>query len=141
MKYIKFFKKTYNIGVFVMENNTTLMSIVYNLENNPLFTREYASDIVLFQTFSTIQTNTPIWTPNSSKSIFLTALQISASTPLVAILNRESNAPFMSIILTSTLATYGESFSSPIKFKPDEAISITTDVASTINITLFGYEF
>ena len=60
---------------------------------------------------------------------------------MVITLNRESNAPFMSIILTDTLASYGESFPSPIKFEPDEIISITTNVIGTINITLLGYEF
>ena len=122
-----------------MANNTKLMSIVFNLED-PLFTREYASDIVLFRTFSTIQTNTPIWTPTSGKSIFITALQISAPAPVVATLNRGGNTPFMSMILTSTLATYSESFPSPIKFQPDEVVSITTNAAA-INITLIGYEF
>ena len=53
-----------------MDNNTKLMSIVFNLEE-PLFTREYPSDIILFNTFSSIQTNTTIWTPESSMSIFL----------------------------------------------------------------------
>lgn len=124
-----------------MDNNTRLMSIVFNFEENPLFTREYSSDIVLFQTFSTIQTNTPVWTPELSKSIFLTAFQVSASSPLSVQLNRENNVPFMSIILTSSLATYGESFPSPIRFNPDEGLTVTTDAAGTVNITLIGYEF
>lgn len=122
-----------------MDNNTRLMSIVFNLDE-PLLIREYPSDIVLFNTFSTIQTNTTIWTPSSDKSIFLTALQISSSVPLTITLNREGNAPFMSIILTSSLASYGESFPSPIKFMPDEVISITTSAIGTTNITLLGYE-
>lgn len=124
-----------------MDNNTKLMSIVFNSPTDPLFTREYASNIVLFQTFSTIQSNVPIWTPSSGKRIFLTSLQVSASVPLVIKLNRGSNATFMSIILTSTLATYGESFPSPIQFNIDEAISMTTNATGTVNITLIGYEF
>lgn len=122
-----------------MGDNTKLMSIVFNLED-PLLTREYPSDIVLFQTFTTLQTNTPIWTPDTDKSIFLTALQVSAPAPVVVQLNRGSNAAFMSMTLTSTLATYGMSFSSPIEFNPDETISVTTDIAGTVNITLLGYE-
>ena len=122
-----------------MDNNTKLMSIVLNL-NEPLSTIEYPSDIVMFNTFSTAQTNTTIWTPSSGKSIFLTAFEVSSSAPLVINLNRGSNAPFISIILTATLATYGESFSSPIKFISDEVISITTNAAGTTNITLIGYE-
>ena len=122
-----------------MSNNTKLMSIVFNLED-PLLTREYPSDIVLFQTFTTLQTNTPIWTPGTDKSIFLTALQVSAPAPLVVQLNRGNNAAFMSIALSSSLATYGISFSSPIEFNPDEIISITTNIAGTVNITLLGYE-
>lgn len=122
-----------------MGDNTKLMSIVFNLED-PLLTREYPSDIVLFQTFTPLQTNTPVWTPDTDKSIFLTALQVSASVPLVVQLNRENNAAFMSIALTSTHATYGISFPSPIEFNPDEIISITTSTAGTVNITLLGYE-
>ncbi len=122
-----------------MDGNAKLMSIVFNLED-PLFTREYPSDIVLFQTFTVLQTNTPIWTPGANKSIFLTALQVSAPSPLVVQLNRGNNAAFMSIALTNSLATYGISFSSPIEFNPDEIISITTNAAETVNITLLGYE-
>ncbi|WP_099468071.1 hypothetical protein [Konateibacter massiliensis] len=122
-----------------MGSNTKLMSIVFNLED-PLFTREYPSDIVLFRTFTTLQTNTPIWTPGTNKSIFLTALQVSSSAALVVQLNRGNNAAFMSIALTSTLATYGISFPSPIEFNSDEIISITTSTAGTVNITLLGYE-
>ena len=123
-----------------MGSNTKLTSIVFNLED-PIFTREYPSDIVMFQTFTTIQTNTTIWTPSTGKSIFLTALQVSAPAPLVVQLNRRNNAAFMSIALTSTLATYGISFPSPIEFDSDETISMTTSTAGTVNITLLGYEF
>lgn len=122
-----------------MDNNTKLMSIVFNLED-PLITREYASDIVLFQTFSAVQTNTAVWTPSSGKSIFLTAFQVSAPAPLTLQLMRGSNSLFLSIILTTALATYGESFSSPVKFNPDEVISVTTSAAGTVNISLIGYE-
>lgn len=122
-----------------MDNNTKLMSIVFNLED-PLLTREYPSDIVLFRTFTVLQTNTPIWTPGADKSIFLTALQVSAPAPLAVQLNRGNNAAFMSIALTNTLATYGISFPSPIEFNPNEIISITTSIAGTVNITLLGYE-
>ena len=119
--------------------NTKLMSIVFNLED-PLLTREYPSDIVLFRAFTTLQTNTPVWTPDTGKSIYLTALQVSAPAPLVVQLSRGNNEDFMSIALTNTLATYGLSFPSPIEFNPDEVISVTTDSAGTVNITLLGYE-
>ncbi len=123
-----------------MGSNTKLMGIVFNFED-PIFTREYPSDIILFRTFTTLQTNTPIWTPATNKRIFLTALQVSSLVPLVVQLNRGNNATFMSIALTNTLATYGISFPSPIQFNPDETIFITTSVAGTINVTLLGYEF
>jgi len=119
--------------------NTKLMSIVFNLED-PLLTREYPSDIVLFRTFTTLQTNTPIWTPGAGKSIYLTALQSSAPAPVVVQLSRGNNDTFMSIALTTALATYGLSFPSPVEFNPDEVISITTGSAGTVNITLLGYE-
>lgn len=119
--------------------NTKLMSIVFNLED-PLLTREYPSDIVLFRTFTTLQTNTPIWTPGAGKSIYLTALQSSAPAPMVVQLSRGNNDTFMSIALTTALATYGLSFPSPVEFNPDEVISVTTGSAGTVNITLLGYE-
>ncbi|QIB69298.1 hypothetical protein Ami103574_08165 [Aminipila butyrica] len=122
-----------------MDSNTKLMSIVFNLED-PLLTIEYPSDILLFKTFTTLQTNAPIWTPGTNKSIFLTALQVSSSSSLVVQLNRGNNATFMSITLNSTLATYGLSFPSPIEFNPGEIISLTTSAAGTVNITLLGYE-
>lgn len=122
-------------------DNTKLMSIVFNFEENPLVTRGYASDIVLFQNFSTVQTNTVLWTPDTGKSIFLTALQISAAIPVAVQLNRGSNSPFLSVILTSALATYGESFPSPIKLNPNEGITVTTNAAGSVNISLIGYEF
>ncbi len=49
-----------------MGDNTKLMSIVFSLED-PLITREYPSDIVLFRTFTSAQTNTALWTPASGK--------------------------------------------------------------------------
>ncbi|CDX01047.1 hypothetical protein [Desulfitobacterium hafniense] len=123
-----------------MGDNTKLMSIVFSLED-PLITREYPSDIVLFRTFISAQTNTALWTPASGKSVFMTAWQASASVPVTIQLNRGSNPAFMSIMLTSTLATYGASFPSPVQLNQDEAISVTTSAAGTVNITLIGYEF
>ncbi|SHN75179.1 hypothetical protein [Desulfitobacterium chlororespirans] len=122
-----------------MGDNTKLMSIVFSLED-PLITREYPSNIVLFRTFTSAQTNTALWTPASGKSVFMTALQVSASVPVTIQLNRGSNAAFMSIMLTSALATYGASFPSPVQLNQDEAISVTTSAAGTVNITLMGYE-
>lgn len=123
-----------------MGDNTKLMSIVFSLED-PLITREYSSNIVLFRTFTSAQTNTVIWTPASGKSVLMTALQASASVPVTIQLNRGSNAAFMSIMLTSTLATYGASFPSPVQFNQNEVISVTTNAAGTVAITLIGYEF
>ena len=122
-----------------MADNTRLMSLVFNIDD-PINTREYPSDIIKFRTFSTIQTNVNIWTPLSGKSIFLTALQVSSTTPVTITLGRTANTVFMSMVLTSTLTSYGESFSSPIKFNVDEIISFSTTVAATATITLFGYE-
>jgi len=122
-----------------MGENTKLMSIVFTIDD-PLITREYPSDIVKFQSFTTVQTNTSLWTPASGKSIFLTAIQASAAVPIAIQLNRAGNAPFFSIILTSTQATSSASFPSPIQLEPDEGITVTTNAAGTVNITLIGYE-
>lgn len=123
-----------------MDDKTRLNNSVFNDEISPLFTRENASNIIRFNTFSAIQTNTAIWTPSSGKRIFLTAMETSALSAVVVTLNRAGNAPFLSVILTTTLATYGESFPSPVKFAANEAISLTTSAAIAMNITLFGYE-
>jgi hypothetical protein len=123
-----------------MKNKTRLNNNVFNYEATPLFTREYASDIILFNTFSTLQNNTPIWIPATGKRIFLTAIQASSLAALIVTLGRASNAPFLSVNLTTSFATYSESFSSPIKFAANEIISLSTNTAGTINITLLGYE-
>lgn len=123
-----------------MNNDTRINNNVFNYEANPLFTREQASDIILFNSFSAVQNNTPIWTPGTGKRIFLTAIQISSLGALTVTLNRNNNLPFLSINLTTAFATYSESFSSPLKFAPGEAISLRTSTAVTVNITLLGYE-
>jgi hypothetical protein len=123
-----------------MKNKNRLNNNVFNYEATPLFTREYASDIILYNTFSTLQNNTPIWIPATGKRIFLTAIQASSLAALIVKLSRASNATFLSVNLTTSFATYSESFSSPIKFAPNEIISLSTNTAGTINITLLGYE-
>lgn len=123
-----------------MDNDTRVNNNVFNEEINPLFTREQASDTILFNTFSTVQTNTPLWTPAAGKRICLTALQTSAPAALTVTLNRAGSTPFLLIVLTSALAAYSESFSSPVRFLPDEAISLTTSTSGILSITLVGYE-
>jgi hypothetical protein len=123
-----------------MDNADRLSNNVFNDETRPLFTLEHASDIILFNTFSAIQSNNPIWTPAAGNRICLTAVQISALAPLTVTLNRAGNEPFVSIVLTTALATYSESFPSPVIFLPGEAISLTTSATGTMTITLIGYE-
>ncbi|WP_312701807.1 hypothetical protein [Sedimentibacter sp.] len=118
--------------------NTKLMSIVFNLED-PLLTREYPSDIVLFRTFTTLQTNTPIWTPDAGKSIYLTSVQVSA--PLAAsILFSDDNMDFLSLRITQPFGTVSRVFPSeyrltagnPLKLSTsDEEISCNTSGAAT----------
>jgi len=118
--------------------NTKLMSIVFNLED-PLLTREYPSDIVLFRTFTTLQTNTPIWTPDAGKSIYLTSVQVSA--PLAAsILFSDDIMDFLSLRITQPFGTVSRVFPSeyrltagnPLKLSTsDEEISCNTSGAAT----------
>lgn len=122
-----------------MDDKTRVNNSVFNDETNPLFTREQAADVIRFHTFSAAQTNTPIWLPPAGRSICLTALQISALTAVTVTLNRAANAPFLSIVLTTAVATFSESFPAPLLFAPNEAISLTTNAAGTIYITLMGY--
>lgn len=99
---------TWDIEVFIMDNNTKLMSIVFNLDE-PLFVREYPSDIVLFNTFSTIQTNTPIWVPKPNKSVFLTAVQATAPLPISIILS-DGEDNFLSLRITEPFCTVSQRF-------------------------------
>ncbi|QDR81171.1 hypothetical protein [Sporomusa termitida] len=123
-----------------MKNKTRTNYNVFNYATRPLFTQEHASDIILFNAFSAIQTNNPLWIPATGKKICLTAVQTSAPAGLTVTLSRTGNQPFLSIVLTAALATYSESFPSPVRFAPDEIISLTTDTAGTMYITLVGYE-
>lgn len=123
-----------------MNNKKRTNYNVFNYPTRPLFTREQASDIILFNTFATVQTNNPLWTPAAGKRICLTAVQAAAPAGLTVTLNRAGNAPFLSIVLTAAFATYSESFSSPVRFAPDEVIALTTNTTGTMYITLLGYE-
>lgn len=113
---------------------------VFNDELVPLFTREQVSNIIRFNTFSAVQTNTILWTPAAGRRICLTAVEMSSLVAMIVTLNRAGNAPFFSVVLTTTLATYSESFSSPVIFATNESITLTTSAAGTTNITLIGYE-
>ncbi len=123
-----------------MDNKPRANYKVFNDERSPLFTREQASNILRFNTFSTAQANTSLWTPASGKKICLTAITASSLAALVVTLNRAGNAPFLSLVLTTAQATYSESFASPVIFAANESISLTTNVAGTMSITLIGYE-
>ena len=113
---------------------------VFNDELRPLYTREQTSSIIRFNTFSTLQTNTALWTPATGKRICLTALTASAPAAIVVTLSRAANAAFLVVVLTATLATYSESFPSPLTFAVNERIALTTSAQQTVNITLIGYE-
>jgi len=125
--------------------NTKLMSIVFNLED-PLLTREYPSDIVLFRTFTTLQTNTPIWTPDAGKSIYLTSVQVSG--PLAAsILLSDDDTDFLSLRITQPFSTVNQVFPSeyrltagnPLKLSTsDEEISCNTSGAVTAAQTAYN---
>lgn len=109
---------------------------------NTLPTIEMASNIIRYNSFSTSQTNTVLWTPAAGKSIYLTGISMTTLVSLNATLQRAGNAPFLAVQFSSllSLAPYNISFSSPIKFNVNESISITTSAVGTFNVTLFGYE-
>lgn len=113
---------------------------VFNDEVRPLFTREQTSNIVLYNTFATAQTNAALWTPAAGKRICLTAIEASSLAALVVTLSRTGNAPFLSVVLTTTVSAFSESFPSPVIFSANERISLTTNASGTMYITLIGYE-
>lgn len=113
---------------------------VFNDEVRPLFTREQTSNIALYNTFATVQTNTALWTPATGKRICLTAIEASSLAALVVTLTRTGNAPFLSVVLTTTVSAFSESFPSPFIFSTNERISLTTNASGTMYITLIGYE-
>ncbi|WP_312563300.1 hypothetical protein [Anaerospora sp.] len=113
---------------------------VFNDEVRPLFTREQTSNTILYNTFSTAQTNTALWTPAAGKRICLTAIEASSLAALVITLTRTGNAPFLSVVLTTTMSAFSESFPSPVIFAANERISLSTNASGTMYITLIGYE-
>lgn len=113
---------------------------VFNDEQSPLFTREQVSNIIRFSTYSEAQQNVHLWTPAAGKRICLTAVEVSAQSAMVATLTRTGDSPFLTIVLTTTQATFSESFASPVIFAADEIISLATNVSGEMTITLIGYE-
>lgn len=109
-----------------MKGKTRLNNSVFNYEANPLFTRENASDIILFNTFSTLQSNTPIWTPAAGKRIFLTAIQTSSLAALTVTLGRTGSNKFLSLRVSNPYTAINQYFPSPYRLKPGDAVFIST---------------
>lgn len=114
-------------------------NLIFVSSNLPV--AEIPSIIIKYNSFSTSQTNTVLWTPASGKSIYLTSIAICSLITINVSLQRASNVVFL-VAGFSALSPlpYTTSFFSPIKFNSNESISITTSAVGTVHITLFGYE-
>jgi hypothetical protein len=114
-------------------------NLIFVSSNLPV--AEIPSTIVKYNSFSTAQTNTVLWTPATGKSIYLTAISISSLITINASLQRASNVVFLVASVTSLAPVpFNTSFLSPIKFDSNESIYVTTNAIGAVNITLFGYE-
>jgi hypothetical protein len=97
------------------------------LQNNQqiLITMEESSDTIKYQSFSILSTKENIWTPGTQKSIFLTAVQVSA--PLaVSILLSDGDDNFLSLRITKPFSTVSQHFSSAYKLKINNSLMVST---------------
>lgn len=113
---------------------------IFNDVTNPLNILAIPSTTIKYNQFTTSQTNISLWTPATGKSIYLTAIQISAAVTATIKLQRASNVVFAVINLTTSITSYNANYFSPIQFNVNESISLTSTNLGEIDITLFGFE-
>lgn len=123
-----------------MVNLTRSNFKVFNDASKPLNILAIPSTVIKFNSFVTSQTNTNLWTPATGKSIYLTAIQISAAVTAKISLQRANNAVFAVINLTTSITSYNANYFSPIMFNSNESITLTSTNLGEIDITLFGFE-
>lgn len=91
-----------------------------------LIIREKGTNITKYYTFNILPVEEPIWTPESQKSIFLTAVQASAPLAVTILLSSGLGNIFYSLRITEPFATVSQYFPSPYRLQQDNAILVST---------------
>jgi hypothetical protein len=107
-------------------DDTRVNNNIFTSDQEPLFTREDAADIIKYYSFNLLPEETPVWTPSLGKSINLTGVQVSAPLGVTITLSGGGSKKFLSLRVTNPYATINQYFSSSYRLKPDDAIFVST---------------
>lgn len=88
-------------------------------------TLEGSSDIIKYDSFGILSAKKSIWVPEAQKSIFLTAVEVSAPLDISIILSDGDNN-FLSLRVTELLSTVSQRFSSAYRLKTNNALMVST---------------
>lgn len=117
-------------------------NFIFSYDNIPVRATLDSSGAV-YNTFATAPSDVVLWTPATGKRIYLTGVEISAvpaSGTAEVTLERTDNAAFLvARFVAGAQLNYAQTFFSPVVFNVNEPISVTSD-ATTLDVTLFGYE-
>ncbi|MBU5425104.1 hypothetical protein KQI41_01660 [Tissierella pigra] len=91
----------------------------------PFLALEENSNIVKYNSFGILTEKQNLWTPEAQKSIFLTAVQVSAPLPVSIILSDNDN-DFLTIRITEPLSSMSQRFPSPYKLGTNNSIMVST---------------
>lgn len=86
---------------------------------------EKSSNMIKYDSFGVLTTKKNLWSPETQKSVCLTAVQVSA--PLaVSILLSDGNDDFLSLRITEPFSTVSQNFHSPYQLRPNNALMVRT---------------
>lgn len=86
---------------------------------------EKGSNVVKYNNLGVLTEKQDLWTPEAQKSIFLTAVQVSAPLPVSIILS-DSNSDFLIIRITEPFSSVSQRFPSPYKLERNNSIMVGT---------------
>lgn len=102
--------------------NNKIISL--NTQGVPI-ARKRSSNIIKYDTFTTLSSGKALWTPESGKSVFLTAVQVSAP-QAVSIILSEDNNDFLTLTISEQQRSLAKRFPSPYKLLPDHSLMVRT---------------
>lgn len=95
-----------------------------------------SSHIVKYHSFGILSVKESIWTPETQKSIFITAVQASSPLP-VSILLSDGDDTFVVLSITDAFATVSQHFSSPCELKINNPLMLST-INEKFECNVFG---
>lgn len=101
-----------------------------------LSTLQKSSDIVKYRSFGILPSKSVLWLPDSQKSIFLTAIQLSAPLPISVLLSND-DTDFFSFKIMEAFNTISHQFPSPYKLPANTPLMISTS-GEKISCNIFG---